>query len=55
MRKTDSDRYSLIKGQGQLSANIIAGEGNGIMNNDFTHHVYDRKYLFCFRLYALHN
>ena len=29
MRKTDSDRYSLIKGQGQLSANIIAGRRGG--------------------------
>jgi len=54
VRKTDSDRCSLIKGQGQLSANlsgqlfIIAGRGGGkgwrMMNNDFIMHVYDRNY-----------
>ena len=57
MRKTDSDRCSLIKGQLQLSGELclvsnysyVAGEGEkgcGMMNNDFIIHVGDRNSLF---------
>ena len=54
MRNTGSDRYSLIKGQGLLSANIIAGrDGKGIMNNDFTVHVYVYLSFFFFSIVCI--
>ena len=40
MRKTDSDKCSLIKGQGQLSVNVsrqlseLASEGEGMGNDE---------------------
>ena len=53
MIRTNSERCSLIKGQGQLSANLsgqleLAGRGKGwrMMNNDFV--MSDRNYLFFF-------